>query len=242
MLTMAASDLGCRADAPPTTPDWGGFEVARIGRMREDERGGVAVVLLHGWGASGDDLVSLAGELARPRARFFVPAAPLAEGTGRAWWHLDENRPAHAFDGQMPEGYQPRLQVRTVRSGVQRLLRTIRNRYAPDVLVLGGFSQGAMLSLDVALAADPPVDRVAILSGSLLADSLDGLRASRRAPPMFMSHGRQDGMLPFAGSEQAKRTLECHGCAVTWHPFEGGHEIPPAVVEHLKRFLFDEVN
>src|SRR3954463_8789530 len=101
MLAMTAGQLGCRADAPPTAAgDWGGLDVARVGRMREDERGGAAVVLLHGWGASGNDLVGLAQSLERSGTRFFVPAAPLAEGMGRAWWHLDADRPAHAFDGE----------------------------------------------------------------------------------------------------------------------------------------------
>jgi phospholipase/carboxylesterase len=211
--------------------------------MREDERGGVAVVLLHGWGASGDDLVPLAEQFARPRARFFVPAAPLVEGSGRAWWHLDAERPAHATDGVMPDGYRPRPQVSAVRRSVQSLLRTIKSRYAPDRLVLGGFSQGAMLSLDIALAADPPVDRVAVLSGSLLADSLDGLRSPRSSRPLvFMSHGRQDPLLPFQGSERAKQTLEQRNFAVSWHPFDGGHEIPRAVVEPLKTFVFADAN
>jgi phospholipase/carboxylesterase len=239
MLTMVSGPLACRSDAPPAAPDWGGLDVAKVGRMRDDERGGTAIVLLHGWGAGGRDLVPLAEELARGRSRFFVPAAPLVEGTGRAWWHLDADRPAHAVDGVMPEGYQPRRQVGAARRAVQTILRTIRSRYAPDSLVLGGFSQGAMLSLDVALAADPPVDRVAALSGSLLADSLEGLRAPRaQRPPIFMSHGRMDGLLPFQGSERAKRTLEQRGFAVAWHPFDGGHEIPADVVEHLKTFVF----
>ena len=69
---------------------WGGLDVARVSDMREDERGGSAVVVLHGWGAPGDDLVPLAEALQRPGVRFFVPAAPLPEmGGGRAWWHLD---------------------------------------------------------------------------------------------------------------------------------------------------------
>jgi predicted esterase len=73
---------------------WGGLNVARLSDMSEDERGGSAVVVLHGWGAPGDDLVPLAEALARPGVRFFVPAAPLPEmGGGRAWWHLDPNTP-----------------------------------------------------------------------------------------------------------------------------------------------------
>jgi phospholipase/carboxylesterase len=210
--------------------------------MREDERGGVAVVLLHGWGASGDDLVPLARALAVPQSRFFVPAAPLAEvGGGRAWWHLDAvDRPAYACDGELPKAYAPNRQLAVVRRAVQTMLRSIRSRYAPRVLVLGGFSQGAMLSLDAALAADPPVDRVAVLSGSLVADSLEGLRAPRPSrPSIFMSHGRHDTRLSFEGGEKAKQTLERHGFAVTWHPFEGDHEIPAPVVAHLREFMFE---
>jgi phospholipase/carboxylesterase len=208
--------------------------------MKQEERGGTAVVLLHGWGARGDDLVGLAHALVRPRTRFFVPAAPLPEGSGRAWWHLDrEDRPSHAWDDQGDATYKPHPQVRAVRTAVQTVLETVRSQYAPDVLALGGFSQGAMISYDVALAASPSVDRVAAMSGVMLADSLPGLRASRTSrPPIFVSHGRRDPMLSFAGAEKAKEMLERHGYSVEWHPFDGVHEIPPTVVEALATFLF----
>jgi phospholipase/carboxylesterase len=221
-------------------PNWGGLEVATVGSMKEDERGGVAVVLLHGWGARGDDLVGLARALVRPRTRFFVPAAPLPEGTGRAWWHLDPaDRPSHAWDDQGDANYKPHRQVAAVRASVQTVLTTIRSRYAPDVLVLGGFSQGAMVSYDVALAADPPVDRVVAMSGVMLADSLPGLRAPHPSrPSIFVSHGRKDAMLPFEAALKAKEMLERHGYSVEWHPFDGVHEIPASVVQALGTFLF----
>jgi phospholipase/carboxylesterase len=64
---------------------WGGLEVVSVTDMKEEERGGSAVIVLHGWGAPGDDLVPLAKRLNRPGVRFFVPAAPLPEiGGGRA--------------------------------------------------------------------------------------------------------------------------------------------------------------
>src|SRR6185295_9267806 len=111
-------------------------------------------------------------------------------------------------------------------------------RYRPDALRLAGFSQGAMLSLDVALAAAPPVDRVAALSGVLLADSLPALKTAQpRKPLVYVSHGREDPMLAFRGGERAKEILERHGFQVTFHPFEGGHEIPPEIVDELRGFL-----
>jgi len=65
------------------------------------------------------------------------------------------------------------------------------------------------------------------------------LRTPRRPrPAVFVSHGRQDPVLPFAGGQLVKDTLERHGFPVTWRPFEGGHEIPPTIVEGLRSFLF----
>jgi phospholipase/carboxylesterase len=248
-LLAAGATLGCRSRAPVRRAAagtegagmWGGLEVARVGSMRDDEPGGTAVVLLHGWGAPGDDLVPLAHELAAPRARFFVPVAPLPErGGGRAWWHLDAgDRPAHAWDTQVAASHQPHPQVLAVRQAIQQLLRTVHSRHRPERLVLGGFSQGAMVSLDVALAASPAVDRVFALSGVLLADSLPALQAPRAVKaPVFISHGRQDPVLPFAGGAKARDLLERHGYQVTFHPFDGGHGIPPDVVESLRAFLF----
>jgi phospholipase/carboxylesterase len=209
--------------------------------MPEAERGGTAVVLLHGWGARGDDLVPLARRLLRPRSRFFVPAAPLAKGSGgRAWWHIGTpDSPEHAWDDATPAGYVGRPELVAARHAVQRLLREVRARYAPDVLVMAGFSQGAMLSLDVALAADPPVDRVGVLSGVLLIDSLPGLRAPRdRRPGVLVAHGRSDPRLLFHGAERTAELLEKHGFAVTFHPFDGAHEIPPDVVVALSSLIF----
>jgi phospholipase/carboxylesterase len=198
-----------------------------------------AVVLLHGWGAPGDDLVALADELVRPGTRFFVPEGPLVEiGGGRAWWHLDEARPPHAWDEQLPDGHRPHPQVADARRRVLALIEQIRTRFQPGQLALAGFSQGGMLALDVALAARTPVDRVAVLSGVLLADSLPALLADGSPrPPVLISHGRQDQVLRFGGGERASQILERRGFPVTWLPFTGGHEIPTPVMEALRSFL-----
>jgi phospholipase/carboxylesterase len=219
--------------------DWGGLEVVSGSELEEDETGGAALVLLHGWGAPGDDLVGLAEALDGPRTRFFFPAGPLAErGGGRAWWHLDgPDRPAHAWDDQ-PRAEPPHPQLLAVRGAIQRVLRTIQRRYRPESLIIGGFSQGAMVALDVALAAAPVVDKVAVLSGVLLADSLPALRAPGPKPAVFVSHGRRDGVLSFDGGERCQQLLAAHGVPVTWRPFDGDHEIPAGIVEELRAFLF----
>lgn len=228
---------------PFENPDrlWGGLKVVRVSDMREDERGGSAVVVLHGWGAPGDDLVPVAEMLKRPGCRFFVPAAPLPEvGGGRAWWHLDPTtRPPHASTEQLAPSFQANAAVVAARAAVQRLIATVVDRYAPTTVALVGFSQGAMLSLDVALAGVPAVERVVAMSGVLLMDSVPALTASHPTKPQFLlSHGRQDPVVPFAGGNQAKGLLEKHGFPVTWRPFDGGHEIPSPLLADVERFLF----
>jgi len=220
---------------------WGGLKVVRVSSMNEDERGGTAVVVLHGWGAPGDDLVPLAEAMKRPGVRFFVPAAPLPEmGGGRAWWHLDPTtRPPHASTDQLAPGFRPTAEVVAARTAVQGLIATIVDRHAPTTVALVGFSQGAMLSIDVALAGAPGVELVVAMSGILLMDSVSALTAPHPTKPRFLlSHGRQDPVVPFPAGVRAKELLEKHGFPVTWRPFDGGHEIPSPVLADAVRFLF----
>jgi phospholipase/carboxylesterase len=238
LLLAAACRTGNSGGAK--TQSWGGLDVHVLGDTTSETSDRV-VVLLHGWGAPGDDLVPVARLLARPDTRFVLPAAPLPHPAGgRAWWHLDLERRQQAWAqgrvdeiaGDVPNGLD------AARARVQALLREVRTRFRPRVLTLAGYSQGGMLSMDVALAADPPVDRVAVLSGTVIAEKQwkKGLARTPK-PPLFLSHGREDVVLPFAMSERLKGLLEQNGFAVTWVPFDGGHDIPDPVITALRTFL-----
>jgi phospholipase/carboxylesterase len=224
------------AASPPGTPAFGGLQVSVIGGGPSTQPGGRLVVLLHGWGAPGDDLVALGRLYAGPRTRVVVPAGPLPHAFGgRAWWDLDLDRLQRRDRSLMtdvPDG------LPAARTKVQALLTDLRARFRPELLVLGGFSQGGMLAMDVALAADPPVDRVAVLSGALIAEPVWRQHMERGpAIPVLLSHGRQDGVLPFAAGEALKALLDAHHYPVTWLPFTGEHEIPQPVVAALGEFI-----
>jgi phospholipase/carboxylesterase len=216
------------------------------GTDREGAGTGPVVILLHGFGAPGDDLVSLWRTLAAPRGtRFVFPEAPLDLGPrymgGRAWWTIDlEDRMRRQAAGerqdlaQVPDGLAAsRAKVLTLLGEVDRTLQP-----APGKVVLGGFSQGAMLALDVALHSPQPLAGLVLLSGTHIAAGEWASRfEARRGLPIFMSHGRADALLPFAISEGLRDTLVAAGLPVEWVAFQGGHGIPPGVVDTVGAFL-----
>ena len=220
------------------------------GSDRQGGGDGPLVVLLHGFGAPGDDLVSLSRVLAAPRGtRFVFPAAPLSIDVGygamfdsRAWWMIDMARLERALTtGQardltrdVPEGLAP------ARAKVTALLEDCETKLGADPAktVLGGFSQGAMLSLDVALHTERKLAGLVLMSGTLLAeDEWIPRMASRHALPVFQSHGTQDPLLPFAIAERLRDAMTEAGLAVTFVPFRGAHEIPPPVLDGVGKFL-----
>ena len=230
------------AHEPGAELPFGGLEMQQVSTLGEDQRGGTALVLLHGYGAPGDDLVSLAKELLRPGMRCIVPAAPLSvEHGGRAWWQIDAvDHPRYVTDEPWPSNIQPPSSPELViaRAAVAGLIAGVREKYAPERLYFAGFSQGAMLALDLFLADGSAIDRVAVLSGALLIEAAQRLaRQASSHRSVFISHGRQDRRLPYAGAELMRSELEAHGYPVTFRPFDGPHAIPPQIVSELAAFL-----
>jgi phospholipase/carboxylesterase len=225
----------------------GGLKVRMAGGTdREGGGDGPLVVLLHGFGAPGDDLASLWRVLRAPAGtRFAFPEAPLSLASlgmpgGRAWWMIDMARlqrtrtPAEVVQmmAEVPAG------LAAAREKVLAMLDAMGTALHPSKLVLGGFSQGAMLSVDVALRAERVMDGVVVMSGALIAESeWKPLAERRKGMPVLQSHGTQDPILPFLAGERLAEMLRAAGLAHTWVPFPGEHSIPPPVVDAVGRFL-----
>ena len=206
---------------------------------------GPVVVLLHGFGAPGDDLVPLWEALAAPTGtRFLFPEAPLSVfgGAGRAWWMIDlekieRDRAAgrrRDLSNETPPG------LAEARAKMIACLDDLEKKLSVDPrrLVLGGFSQGAMLSCDVALRTGRSLAGLTLLSGTLLCKTeWTPLMGKRRGLPVLLTHGAADPLLPFSLADQLRGLLSQAGMTVEWVPFKGGHEIPPLVLAKLSRFL-----
>lgn len=226
----------------------GGLKVRLVGGSDGHGGGnGPVVMLLHGFGAPGDDLVPLAEVIDTPATtRWLFPEAPLSLNMGfgdsRAWWIIDfariqEDRAAgriRDLSVEIPQG------LGLARERLLVFLKELPRQLSIDYrkTIIGGFSQGSMLTCDAILHTDYPFAGLVQLSGNLLAQEVwDPLMQKRHGMPVFQSHGTQDDILPHVGAERLRDALTRSGLAVEWHSFRGGHEIPESVLRRLSTFL-----
>lgn len=226
---------------------------ARILGGTDGEGGGdgPAVVLLHGFGAPGTDLVDLGRVLpAPPNTRFVFPEAPIALDMfgmmdSRAWWMIDVERMQQAImSGQVrdltkevPEG------LTEAREMLIAFLDEVETKLgvSGDEMILGGFSQGAMLSCDVTLRTERDLAGLALMSGTLLAeDEWLPLMPKRAGLKVFQSHGQMDPLLPFTIAARLHDEMSKAGLDVDFVAFPGMHEIPRPALEGLVR-LFSQI-
>jgi phospholipase/carboxylesterase len=220
------------------------------GTDREGGGDGPVLVLLHGFGAPGTDLVPLHRSLrVAPEVRFVFPMAPVvldpyapAELAPRAWWMIDMLRLQSARTGpdalalarETPAG------LAEAREAVQGMLTALeRELHAPvEKVVLGGFSQGAMLACDTALRAERPPAGLVLLSGAPICEpDWRALAPNRAGLRVLQSHGHTDPILPYVGAEWLRDLLRAGGLGVEFVPFSGGHGVPNAVLERLGPFV-----
>jgi len=190
------------------------------------------VVLLHGYGADGKDLIGLVPHWQRllPGAAFVAPHAPdrvPGAPSGFQWFPIARLDP-HEMRGGVAMA-APRI--------VEFLDAELASLSLPsDRLVLAGFSQGAMLALHLGLRRS--VAAVVGFSG-LLADSPP---ADSPRPPVLLTHGSADDVIPAGAMFAAATSLGVLGVGVQWHLTPGmGHgidEIGLALAGNFLRLAF----
>lgn len=188
------------------------------------------VLLLHGFGDRGDGLALVARELAASRAGLGVVALegllPHPQG-GRMWWPIDIARIQSArASGQWPDLERERAPgVDAARDAVVAALEELRGRgVARERITLAGFSQGAMLSVEVGLAHPELLSAVVAWSGAII----DRAAWEQRVPGgvrFTVVHGRRDTVLPFAQGEALHALLRRVDPAAAWVPFDGPHTV-----------------
>ena len=190
------------------------------------------VVLVHGYGADGQDLIGLAQhwQSLLPSVAFAAPNAPtrIAGGPGYQWFPIS------------------RIDPHEMRKGVEAAAPVLdeyldgelaRLGLPPERLALAGFSQGTMLSLHVGLRRKVRPAAIVGFSG-LLAGPPPSSEADGEIPPILLTHGDSDQVIPPQAMFAAATQLGLAGAAVQWHLAPGmGHGIDPEGLMIAGQFL-----
>ena len=200
-------------------------------------RGGIAsslIMLLHGWGADGNDLANLAHPISIrfPGAAFFVPNGPAPckmNPAGREWFDIDDR-----VDG-------PIMAAPFIDNALADALDVLN--LSASALALAGFSQGGMMSLHCGLRQTPAPAAIISFSGTLLLhEDLVENGASARYSPVLLVHGTEDEVVPFQLQAASCDLLQARSIEVETVECEGlGHGIDPdglsAAIEFLAKHL-----
>lgn len=184
------------------------------------------VFVLHGRGADANDLADLAPMMG-PDYRYVFPNAPEpfepAPGFrfGYTW-----------FDGWPPEGNS----IIRSRELLLKFIDEALERYATPAgkVILSGFSQGGLMSLDVGFRTKQQLAGIVSMSGGLYEEDLPDFS---RNIPVLIVHGSVDDMIPVLVARRAKRVLESHGVTPEYHEFPMGHYVTPESIAVVAAFI-----
>jgi phospholipase/carboxylesterase len=176
------------------------------------------LVLLHGWGADADDLLDLGELLVGPAVSVVALRAPEPHpyGSGRQWYNLQ------------PIDWSA---LPAARQALRGRLEQLGSSVPLPHTVLLGFSQGGAMAIDVGTTL--PLAGIVACSGYPHQD----WQPQAPLPPVLLSHGRQDPVVPYAASEALQQGLSQAGAQVDLLGFNGGHGIDPELLPALGAFV-----
>lgn len=214
------------------------MSVKLSGPMLPPASGGLprqAVVLLHGYGSDGNDLIGLAphwqGVL--PDAVFISPHAPeqcRQLASGFQWFDI-------AFEGDRLANRQ--LGVAQARPVLVEFLEDLwrQSGIGPENTILAGFSQGAMVALHVGLSLEKPLMGIIAFSGAFVPPEGFGSAALAKSP-VCLVHGDSDDVVDPELSADADVALRLAGYEVSYHVSPGvGHGIAPDGLAFATNFI-----
>lgn len=198
------------------------------------------VILLHGYGANGDDLFGLRDPLKdyMPDTAFHAPNAPqpcAANPMGYQWF------PIPRLDGSS-EAESAEAFARSVAILDRYVEQTMAAEgVTPAQTVLVGFSQGTMMSLHIAPRRAEPLAGIVGFSGRLIDKTMTGPEILSR-PPVLLVHGDSDEMIGVHEMSEAETALRAGGFEVSSHICRGlGHSIDMQGLTLALRFMVDKL-
>ena len=199
-----------------------------------------AIIWMHGLGADGNDFVPMVRELdlaGLPGIRFVFPHAgtmPVTVNGGyvmRAWYDINNADLVRRED---------EAGLRASQVQIEALIAREKARGIPaSRIVLAGFSQGCAMTLQTGLRHPETLAGLMCLSGYVpLADKTEAERSAQSlATPIFMVHGRGDGVIPIFRAEQSRDLLVKLDYQVEWHEYMMQHSLCQEEVDDMSAWL-----
>jgi phospholipase/carboxylesterase len=197
------------------------------------------IIMLHGYGASMLDLAPIASvspEFKKfnwvfPDAKIEVPIGP--HTMGKAWFPIDMTRFETGVIGDLYSYITP-AGMNEACEQLAPLIKSVSQR--ANGVIIGGFSQGSMMALELCLQKTIDFKMLVLLSSTLVNVEKLKSRISALTYPIFQSHGTSDAVLPFSFAKKLQENLD-EDTDHHFFEFSGGHEIPPYVLSELINML-----
>ncbi len=204
-----------------------------------------SVIWLHGLGADGHDFTSIVPQFNLPvhlPLRFIFPHAPLKPVTinngyiMRAWFDI--------YSMQIDQ----RIDLAGISDSVKAVEQLIENEQRKGIptekIILGGFSQGAVIALTTGLRCLKKLAGIIALSGYLpnAVQELSNRSQANQAIPVFLAHGTEDTIVPFMLGQATAAALEKHGIPVDWHSYSMPHSLCANEVSDVAAWLIKQIS
>ena len=189
------------------------------------------LILLHGLGSNEKDLFSFAEHLDK-RLMVIAPRAPITLAENKYSWYALERTSIDSFRYDSAN-------LKEVSKQLVLFIDQVIATYPVDAdrIYIGGFSQGAILTLGTALSAQDKVAGVLCLSGELYPEFAEHTPAKGQELKLFISHGRQDPVLKYDRMELAAADLKRKGFDVNFHSYNSSHTISQENFRDLRAWI-----
>ncbi len=195
-----------------------------------------SIIWLHGLGADGHDFEPAVRDLELPdrlSVRFIFPHAPTIPVTINngyimpAWYDFKQTDLGIEHD-------EPGI-ARSTKQIQQLIEEQEMHGIPPGRIILAGFSQGGAMAIHCGLRQNEPLAGIIALSTYLLMpDHMENeIKPSACTVPIFMAHGADDPVVPFAAGEASRRKLETAGCHIEWHSYPMEHSVCPREIKDI---------
>lgn len=191
------------------------------------------VIWLHGLGADATDFFVLTTLLQLPPTLFVFPNAPMCSVTinqgmsMRAWYDIYKE---DIFAGTVKEDLEKSvLQIENL------IAEYVAKGFSPQNIILGGFSQGGVVSLEVAYRNQQKISKV--VGFSCYFNTKTNRQPPLVKPSVFLAHGELDAVIPVEYGKQARDFFLLKGFAVDWKQYPIEHTVHNEQISELNRFL-----